>query len=138
MWFPPIPPCSAGASVVEIAATETNERREIAGEGSLVSQFLVERYLPGMNLRAAKFSVARVTEQADRMAKEESSVARVHSAFVPSEEYMVCIFEAPSVELVREVNNRAGFPYDRVVEVIVVTPDGDTSDDRVVGSGQGR
>ena len=51
---------------------------------------------------------------------------------------MVCIFEAPSVELVREVNNRAGFPYDRVVEVIVVTPDGDTSDDRVVGSGQGR
>jgi hypothetical protein len=101
-----------------------------------VSQYLVERYLPGMNVRAVRLSAARISEQADRMAEEGSSVACIHSAFVPSEEYMVCIFEAPSGELVREVNNRAGFPYDRVVEVIVLTPGGARSDDRVVGGGK--
>jgi hypothetical protein len=54
------------------------------------------------------------------MTREGSAVAYIHSAFVPSEEYMVCVFEASSVRLVWEVNDRAGFAFDRVVEVIVV------------------
>jgi len=85
-----------------------------------VPQFMVERYVSGMTKESVVSSVSRTREQASRMTREGSAVAYIHSAFVPSEEYMVCVFEASSVRLVWEVNDRAGFAFDRVVEVIVV------------------
>lgn len=45
------------------------------------------------------------------------------SAYLPSEE--TCLFEAPDRAAVEEVNRRARFPFDRIVEAAPVLAPGD-------------
>jgi hypothetical protein len=47
---------------------------------------------------------------------------KFRSTFVPSEGHVMCLFEAASPELVRELNDTAGIPYTRVIEAMDLTP----------------
>jgi hypothetical protein len=75
---------------------------------------MVERYLPGITAGEVEQAVSR-TEAA--VGKEGEAVRYLRSTFVPSEQSVFCLFEAPSAEVVREINLRAGFRVDRIVEV---------------------
>ena len=57
--------------------------------------FMVERDLKGINIR---------------------------TTFVPGEARCMCLFEAPTEQNVRELNDRAKIPYTRVVEALDLTP----------------
>ena len=46
----------------------------------------------------------------------------IRSTFVPGESHVMCLFEAPSPDLVEDVNRAAGIPFVRVVEALDLTP----------------
>jgi hypothetical protein len=75
---------------------------------------MVERYLPGVTARDVEQAVRR-TESA--IVASGDDVTYLRSTFVPSEQSVFCLFEAPSADAIREINLRAGFRVDRIVEV---------------------
>jgi hypothetical protein len=50
------------------------------------------------------------------------AVRYIRSTFVPGDSRCMCLFEAASPELVREVNQVAGIPFSRVTEALDLTP----------------
>jgi len=79
--------------------------------------YLVERYLPGLTAADVHAAVQRMTAVAEEMAAEGSPIRYLTSAFVPEEEACFCQFEAASRDAVAAANDRAAFPYARILAV---------------------
>lgn len=77
--------------------------------------FLVERYLPGMSTESMRAGAARA-----QSAAAGTAVRYLGSTVIPEEEACFCTFEAPSAEAVAEVNERAAFPFARIVAGVAV------------------
>jgi len=58
------------------------------------------------------------------MRAQGTEVWFVKSTFVPSEESLICLFDAPSAATVEELSRRATLPVERVVEVVDVEAEG--------------
>jgi uncharacterized protein DUF4242 len=56
------------------------------------------------------------------MTAQGQAVRYIRSTFVPGEARCMCLFEAPTAQNVRELNDRAKIPYTRVVEALDLTP----------------
>jgi hypothetical protein len=76
--------------------------------------YLVEQYSPGLTVDGLASSAARVRDMAVAMSKEGRAVRYLRSTIVPADEALLCVFEAGSEELVREVYARAGVPFERL------------------------
>ncbi len=86
-------------------------------------RYMVERHLPGFTreqLPAAAGAAKRTTVE---MADEGTPIRYLRSTFVPAEEKCFCLFEGASEEDVRVAQERAGLPYDRIVEAEFITAD---------------
>ena len=57
-----------------------------------------------------------------RLTAQGKDVRYIRSTFVPGEARCMCLFEAPTEQNVRELNDRAKIPYTRVVEALDLTP----------------
>ena len=79
--------------------------------------YLVERYLPGLTAADVHAAIRRTTAIADRMAADGIPIRYLTSAFIAEEEACFCQFEAPSRESVAAANERAAFPYARILAV---------------------
>jgi Nickel responsive protein SCO4226-like len=79
--------------------------------------YLVERYLPGLTAAEVHAAIRRMTAVVEEMAAEGIPIRYVTSAFIPEEEACFCQFEAPSREAVAAANERAAFPYARILAV---------------------
>lgn len=88
-----------------------------------MSYFVVQRALPGITPEALAGAGARAKTCAAEMTEEGTPVRWLRSYFLPETEQTHCYFEAPSAEAVREVNERANIPFERVVEVMELTPE---------------
>ncbi len=53
------------------------------------------------------------------MTAQGESVRYIRSTFVPGEARCMCLFEAPTDQNVRELNERAKLPYTSVVEAVL-------------------
>lgn len=53
---------------------------------------------------------------------EGKNVRYIRTTFVPGEAHCMCLFEAESADLVREVNEAAQIPFTRIVEALDLTP----------------
>lgn len=84
--------------------------------------YMVERDLPGiqMDQLAAAQKAAIATSQ--QFTSQGKAVRYIRTTFVPGEARCMCLFEAASPELVKEVNDTAKIPYTRVVEALDLTP----------------
>jgi hypothetical protein len=83
--------------------------------------YLVERYLPDADLA----SLSAAVERTARLVTEGTLVDRpryLSSTFLASEETCLCRFEASDREAVAELNQRADFPFDRIVEALDLLP----------------
>jgi hypothetical protein len=80
--------------------------------------YLVEHYRPGFTAERLEEWAARVRATAVGMAREGEPVRYVRSTIVPTDESLLCLFEAPSDDLVRAVYARAGVPFERLNVVI--------------------
>jgi hypothetical protein len=97
-----------------------------ANDGAHVAAlFLVERYVPAGSVELLVAQAAAAEDAARGLRGEGVGVRYLWSAYLPSEETCLCLFEAPDRAAVEEVNRRARFPFDRIVEAAPVLAPGD-------------
>ena len=82
--------------------------------------FLVEHYRPGLTATELGAWAARVRGTARELERETEAVRYVGATIVPTDESMLCMFEAVSEQHVRDVYSRAEIPFERIT---VVVPD---------------
>ena len=83
-----------------------------------MTQFMVERHLPGITPEQLTAAVARAKSVTSDMTKQGKPVRYLRSTYLPSEEKSFCLFEASSADQVKEeANEIAQIPVQRIVEV---------------------
>ena len=55
------------------------------------------------------------------MTQEGTPVRYLRSTFVPGEEKCFCLFEGPSADAVKQANERAQIPFQRIHEAAFIT-----------------
>ena len=83
--------------------------------------FLVEHYRPGLTAEELGAWAARVRATTNEMEREGKAVRYLRATIVPRDEWLLCVLEAASEDLVREAYARAELPFERITAVI---PDG--------------
>lgn len=79
--------------------------------------FLVERYWPGIDEPTLQASLPRLERAVGEASARGRNVDHVGSLLVPGDQVVFSVIRAESVELVLEVNERAGLPVDRIAPV---------------------
>jgi hypothetical protein len=87
-----------------------------------MSTFVAIRSLPGITPDALAGAGARVKSCAAGMQSEGTEVRWLRSFFLPATSQTHCYFEGPGIAAVRELNERAGLPFEQLVEVAEMTP----------------
>jgi uncharacterized protein DUF4242 len=80
-----------------------------------VRTYLVERYLPGTSGAELVAAAERAASVSRKMQDDGVPVRYLGSTHLAGEEACLCRFEAPSAALVAEANERAGFPFARII-----------------------
>ncbi len=94
----------------------------MASQNSSARVFMVDRDLPGITgeqLAAAQQAAIKTSQE---FSAAGNPVRYLRSTFVPGEDRLMCLFEAPDPGLVERVNQAARLPYTRVVEALDLTP----------------
>lgn len=84
--------------------------------------YMVERDLPGVTMDQLAAAQKAAIETGQQFTDEGKNVRYIRTTFVPNEARCMCLFEADSAELVREVNETAQIPFTRIVEAMDLTP----------------
>lgn len=80
----------------------------------------MECYVPGVDRPAVEAVAARARAVAAEMAGEGRGVEYVDALLVAGDDAVFHVYRAPDVEAVREAGERAGLPFERVVESIAI------------------
>lgn len=70
--------------------------------------YLVERYLPGLDRGWLESALARIP-------RDRREVTYLGSTYLPSDDSCLCRFEAETADDVRDANEVAGVPFARIV-----------------------
>ena len=84
--------------------------------------YMVDRSLPGITMEQLAAAQKKAIETGKRLTTEGKPVRYIRSTYVPSESRCMCLFEASSPELVKQLNDEAKIPYTRVVEAADLSP----------------
>jgi hypothetical protein len=87
-----------------------------------MAEFLVEAYVSRVATAGGSPPVHDVSQAAEQLTREGEPVRFLHTIFVPDEETCFYLYQAGSVEAVREAAGRAGLKFERVTEAFT---DGD-------------
>jgi hypothetical protein len=79
--------------------------------------FLVERYWPGVDDEILGSALPRLELSARAMTAEGHEVHHVGSFLMPVDQVVISVICADSEAIVREVNQRAAMPVDRIAKV---------------------
>lgn len=85
--------------------------------------YLVERYWPGVTVQRLSEALGRVRQVMEEMSGQGMSIGDVSCTLIPAEEVVFSVYEGPSAAAVRQLNERAGIPFSRIVEAISMTRD---------------
>lgn len=83
--------------------------------------YLVERHLPGFTTDQLPVAAGAAKATSEQMSQEGVPVRYLRSTFVPGEDKCYCLFEGPSPDVVEQANQRAGLPFERIVEAAPIT-----------------
>jgi uncharacterized protein DUF4242 len=86
-----------------------------------VPRYMVERHLPGITNDQLMAAASGAKSTTAEMTDEGTPVRYLRSTFVPREEKCFCLFEGESEDAVREANERAQIPFERIHEAEFVT-----------------
>jgi len=96
----------------------------VAGERrTSVPTYLVERYWPGVTGELLFEALSRGRRVIEQMSAEGTRVRDITSVRIPGEEVVFSVYQGPSAEAVRQLNERAGIRVSRIVEAILVSGD---------------
>lgn len=76
----------------------------------MAQTYLVECYWPGVDPDAVQAAIAR--------SGAEEDVQCVDSILIPEDEIVLCVFEGPSADAVRDASLRSGLPSERVTRSV--------------------
>jgi hypothetical protein len=94
----------------------------VASKGrTSVPTYLVERYWPGVTSELLLEALYRGRQVMLQMRGEGIPIRDISCTLIPGEEVVFSVYEGPSADVVRELNERAGIPVSRIVEAIAVT-----------------
>lgn len=80
--------------------------------------FIVERTLPELSLEQLAAAHRALAESSRRLSLGVERVRYLRSTFAPTRARCVCVFEASSRDLVRQVNDIAQVPFEAIDEAI--------------------
>jgi len=86
-------------------------------------KYMVERRLPGLTADQLTAAASRAKSMTAKMTEEGTPVRYLRSTFVPGEDKCFCLFEGSSADVVREANERAELPLERIVEAMHIASD---------------
>jgi Protein of unknown function (DUF4242) len=78
-----------------------------------VAHFLVRRTLAGIPAAELRAAVRRVADTTAQMAREGHELRLLHSTYL-ADGFCACVFDAPSLHVVRLASERAAVPYDDI------------------------
>ncbi len=81
-------------------------------------RYMVERYLPGITADQLSAAAARAKSTTAQMTQEGVPVRYLRSTFIPGEEKCFCLFDGPSVDVIKQANEQAEIPFERIVEAV--------------------
>lgn len=84
--------------------------------------YLVERDLKGITMEQLAAAQKAAIQTGERFTAQGKKVRYIRSMFVPSEAKCMCLFEAASPQLVKELNESAKIPFTRIVEALDLAP----------------
>ena len=84
--------------------------------------YMADRDLPGITVEQLAAAQRAAIDTSQQFTAEGKPVRYIRSTFVPGEDHVMCLFEAPNADLVKQVNDTAGIPYKRVIEAMDLTP----------------
>lgn len=84
---------------------------------------MVERSLPGTTAAGLEAAAARAKAATAEMSEQGRPIRYLRSTFVPGEDKCFCLFEAEEPEAVREAQERAEIPFERIVEALHIASD---------------
>jgi len=87
-----------------------------------MSVYMVDRDLPGISMDDLAAAQQRAIEWSSKYQADGKHVRYIRSTFVPGEAHCMCLFDAPSADLVAQLNDDAQIPYTRVTEALDLTP----------------
>ena len=82
--------------------------------------YVVERYLPDLDQRRLVRMLGKLGPATQALRAEGTRVRYLGSTIVPGDDACFCQFEGASEAAVAEANERAGVPFNRIVEAIAV------------------
>jgi Nickel responsive protein SCO4226-like len=83
-----------------------------------VTEFLVELYVSRVDRASVEAGAERARRAAESLTAEGTPVRYLRSIFVPEDETCFYLYEAASVEAVREAARRAALRFERVAEAV--------------------
>ena len=84
--------------------------------------YMVDRDLPGISMDDLAAAQTKAIETAAEFRSQGKDIHYIRSTFVPGESHCMCLFDAPSAEMVSDLNNTAQIPFTRVTEALDLTP----------------
>ena len=84
--------------------------------------YMVERELPGITPEQLAQAQEAAISTSSRFTQEGKPVRYIRSTFLPDDSRCFCLFEAPTRQLVRDVNDAAGLPVSRIVQALDLSP----------------
>lgn len=84
--------------------------------------YVVIRHLPGISPEVLTGAGLRAKSCAAEMTEEGTPIKWLRSFFIPETEQTHCYFEAPDVDAVKEINERAKIPFSQIHEVQELVP----------------
>jgi hypothetical protein len=83
---------------------------------------MVERNLEGITLEELAAAQRAAIDTGRQLTVAGKAIRYIRSTFVLGESRCMCLFEAPSAERVKELNDMARLPYRSIVEALDLTP----------------
>lgn len=82
--------------------------------------FVVERFIPSLGPEGVEAQAER--ERA--FAEATAGIRHVRTTYLRDDELCFSVFEAPSLEALREASDNAAMPYERITEALENSADG--------------
>jgi hypothetical protein len=85
-----------------------------------IETFLVERYWPDVDLAKLQAAMPRLEAAVGAMTAAGQRVAHLGSILMPADQVVFSLFAAEDESAVRELNERAALPADRIARAIAL------------------
>lgn len=84
--------------------------------------YVADRYLPGITMQQLAATQKAMIETSQSFTQNGEPVRYIRSIYLPGESRCLSLFEAASLEFVKELNKVVGIPFTRIVEALELTP----------------